>query len=124
MIILIKLLNYGKFILIFITFELLITFVMSFLNLLGVNSGITTILLLICNIIIFFVLNYINAHKEKKKGFLEGIILGLIFLFIMFIIKIVLFNGSFKISTFIYYLILFVTSILGGMFGVNKKSDE
>lgn len=119
-----KLLNYGKFLLIFITFELLITFIMSFLNLLGINSGITSIILLVINIILFFVLNFINAHNQKKKGFLEGVFLGLLFLIIMLTLKISLFNNSFKISTFIYYIILFVTSILGGMFGVNKKSDE
>ena len=76
------------------------------------------------NVILFFILNFINAHTQKKKGFLEGIALGFLFLIIMIIIKLVLFNNSFKVSTFLYYLILFVTSVLGGMFGVNKKSDE
>ena len=120
----IKAINYLKFISIFMIFELMITFIVSLLNLLGINSGITTIILLISNIILFFVLNFINAHKKKKKGFLEGIILGFIFILLMCLIKILLFDNSFKISTFIYYLILFITSIFGGMFGVNKKSDN
>lgn len=119
-----KILNYGRLILIFIILELFVTFIMSFLNLLGVNSGITTILLLLLNVIIFFVLNFINAHKEKQKGYLQGIILGILFLLFMFLIKIILFHSGFKISTVIYYIILFIVSILGGMFGVNKKSDE
>jgi len=119
-----KLINYLKFIGIFLIVELMITFIMSLLNLIGVNSGITTIIMLVCNLLLFFSLNYYNAFKLKKKGFLEGIILGLIFILVMIIIKLLLFNGSFRISTFIYYLILFITSILGGMFGVNKKSEE
>lgn len=119
-----KTLNYLKFVSIFLIIELMLTFIMSLLNLLGVNSGITTIILFICNILLFFILNFINAHNHKKKGFLEGIILGLIFIVLMILIKILLFDASFKIATFIYYIILFITSILGGMFGVNKKSDK
>ncbi len=119
-----KTINYLKYVSIFLILELMITFIISLLNLFGINSGITTIILLICNIILFFILNYLNATKIKKRGFLEGIILGTIFIFLMIIIKIILFRNSFNISTFIYYLILFITSIFGGMFGINKKSDK
>lgn len=120
----IKLINYLKFISIFLIVELMITFIMSLLNLIGVNSGITTIIMLVSNLMLFFILNYFNAFKLKKKGFLEGISLGGIFILIMILIKMILFHGLFSISTIIYYLILFITSIIGGMFGVNKKSDE
>ncbi|MBE6156763.1 MAG: TIGR04086 family membrane protein [Firmicutes bacterium] len=119
-----KLINYLKYVSIFLIIELMITFIMSLLNLLGVNSGITTIIMLVCNLILFFILNYFNAFKLKKKGFLEGIILGFIFIIFMILIKVILFNSGFGISTFIYYTILFIISILGGMFGVNKKSDN
>lgn len=118
-----KIFNYLKFISIFLILELMITFIISLLNLIGINNGITTIILLICNIILFFILNYFNAFK-KKKGFLQGIILGLIFILLMIIIKIILFSNTFYLSTFTYYLILFITSIFGGMIGVNKKSDK
>lgn len=119
-----KVINYLKFISVFLIVELMLTFIVSLLNLLGINSGITTIILLICNILLFFVLNYINAKSVKKRGYLEGITLGLIFILLMFLIKVILFNNPFTISTFIYYLILFVTSIFGGMFGINKKSNK
>ena len=119
-----KILNYLKFVSIFLIIELMLTFIISLLNLFGINSGITTIILLICNVLLFFILNYINARNNKKKGFLEGIILGLTFIVLMILIKIILFDSTFKISTCIYYSILFITSILGGMFGVNKKSGD
>ena len=101
----------------------MITFIVSILNLIGLNSGITSLIMLICNVILFFVLNYFNAFKSKKRGYLEGVILGTILIISMILIKIILFNNNFNISTFIYYIILFIVSILGGMFGVNKKSD-
>lgn len=119
-----KIFNYLKFISVFLIIELMITFIISLLNLIGLNSGIGTIIILICNIILFFALNFFNAHKNKKNGYLEGILLGIIFILLMFLIKIILFENTFKISTLIYYLILFITSIFGGMFGVNKKSEE
>lgn len=124
MIFLNKLIDYSKSISIFLIFELIITFLVSLLNIFGVNSGITSIILLIANLVLFFLLNYLNAYKVKKKGFLEGLILGLIFIFLMILIKILLINNKFTISTLIYYIILLITSILGGMFGVNKKSDK
>lgn len=119
-----KLINYLKFTSVFLILELLLTFITSLLNLLGLNSGITTIILFIANIILFFTLNFINAHKCQKKGLIEGLILSVIFLFLMFLIKIVMFNGKFFISTFIYYLILIITGIFGGLVGVNKKSEQ
>ena len=124
MIFLKKLINYLKFSAIFIIFELMITFLTSLLNLFGVNSGITTIILLISNIILFFVLSFCNAFKMQKKGFLEGIILGLIFIGLMILIKVILFSFSFRLSTLIYYSIIFISAVLGGMFGVNKKSAD
>ncbi len=118
-----KLFNYLKFVSIFLIIELMLTFITSLLNLIGINSGITAIILLIGNLILFFTLTYINAFKLRKKGLIEGLLLGLIFIVLMFIIKIILFDNDFNISTIIYYAILIITSMLGGMLGVNKKSE-
>lgn len=119
----IKLINYLKYVGIFLIIELLITFLTSLLNLFGLNSGITTIILLIFNLILFFVLSYFNAFKARKKGLIEGIILGSIFIVLMFLIKLSLFPGTLRISTFLYYIILVFASIFGGCVGVNKKSE-
>ncbi len=118
-----KLFNYLKFISVFLIIELMLTFITSLLNIIGLNSGITSIILLIANIIIFFVLNFINARKLKKKGLIEGLLLSIIFILFMLIIKIILFNNKLYISTLIYYIILLFTGILGSLIGVNKKSE-
>ena len=115
-----KLINYLKYVGIFLIIELALTFITSLLNLLGLNSGITSIILFVSNII----LSFYNAFKKQRKGLIEGIILGGILIVLMFLIKIILFTGGIGIPTLIYYLILFVTSILAGMFGVNKKADN
>lgn len=117
----IKFLNYGKNIGIFLIFELAITFICSFLNLMGINSGITQIILLISNICIFLVMNIFNSINKEKKGYLQGIILSSIFILLMVLIKYIFISSTFRISTFIYYVILLISGIFGGMIGINKK---
>ena len=56
-----KLINYLKFISIFLILELMFTFITSLLNLIGLNSGITTIILFILNLLLFFILSFVNA---------------------------------------------------------------
>ena len=119
-----KAINYLKFLSIFMILELMITFITSLLNLLGINSGITAIILLVVNVIIFFVLNFINARKKLKKGYLEGMLLSIIFILSMVLLKIILFNNKTTISTYLYYLILFITGVFGGMVGINKKEEN
>ena len=119
-----RIIGYLKIISIFIIIELFITFFTSLLNLLNVNSGITSLLLFILNIVLFFILNIYNARRMKKRGFLEGLYLGIILILLMIIIKITLFGRMFNIATYIYYFILLLSSMFGGMLGINKKNDN
>lgn len=116
--------NYLKYSSLFLIIELFLTFIMSILNLLGVTSGITTLLIFIFNILLFFILNIYNAKSKMKNGYLEGLLLGIIYIILMAIIKLLFFNNIFNISTIIYYLILLLISIIGGMFGINKRSNK
>lgn len=120
----IRFINYLKFVGIFIIIELALTFIMSLLNLLGVSSGITSLIIFVSNIIIFIILNILNSKTKKKNGYLEGLLLGIIFILVMILIKVILFSSPFTIATLIYYLILLVASIFGGMIGINKKNDS
>lgn len=124
MIFLNRLINYLRLTGIFLILELLITFLTSLLNLLGLNSGITSIIMFISNTIIFFALTYSMAKKMKKKGLIEGLFVGVILIFLMLLINLILLHSPFRISTFIYYIILLITSMFGGLLGVNKKSDD
>ncbi len=119
-----RLICYGKYISIFLIFELMITFIVSLLNLIGLNSGITSIILFISNILLFFILTFSNAYKRHKKGLLEGLILGGIFIILMLLLKVIFFKSSLGISTIIYYIILIIVSMLGGTMGVNKKGNQ
>lgn len=124
MIILNRLFNYLKITGIFIIFELFISFIVSILNLIGVNSGISSIIMLIFNICLVFYLGYYNSSLYLKKGYLEGLFLGILIIILMILIKIILFDNTFTVASIIYYSILLVISIVGGMFGINKKESN
>ena len=119
-----KILIYIKYSTIFIIIELLISFIISLFNIIGISYGITQLIILISNIILFFILNYLNAQNWKKNGYLKGILLGSIFIVIMLILKFLFLNKEINITTIIYYIILLSVSMFGGMIGVNKKSNK
>lgn len=93
----------------------------SFLNILSNNS------LVIAKFIIIFLGFFIGAFKQgkngNKKGFLEGLTVGGILVFILFI-----FNYGFyqtlKFKNFIYYFLLLFISMVGGIIGVSKRKEK
>lgn len=116
--------KYIKLTGIFVILELMITFIISLMNLIGINSGITSLLILLMNVIVFFSLAFINGKNSTKKGFLSGLLLSLIYIFMMFLINGFLYTFRIKISTIIYYLILIIISMLGGSIGINRKKED
>lgn len=116
--------KYIKLTGIFLIVELLITFIISLLNLIGLNGGITSIILLILNVIIFFIFAFYNGKNSKEKGYLTGLVISLLFIFLMFTINSILNGLTMKTSTIIYYLILILVSIIGGTIGINKKIED
>ena len=64
-----------------------------------------------------------KGKKSQKKGFISGLILGIIF--VVFLILISLFiNSNWTLGSFIYYSILIITSMLGSILGINKKKSN
>ena len=68
--------------------------------------------------------SYILGKKTQEKGYLEGIKFGIILILLMWIISFLAFDQSFSISSIIYYLIFVITSSIGSMFGINKKTND
>lgn len=68
--------------------------------------------------------SYILGKKTDRKGYLEGIKFGIILILLMWIISLLAFDQSFSISSIIYYLIFVITSSIGSMFGINKKTTD
>lgn len=108
-----------SFIISFTTFIILLLFstLLCYLNILKGN------VLVIINLLTPLLSIFIGSFDFcKKHGWLDGIIYGSIFIMLLLIINI-LFFSNFKFKNLIYYLILLITSILGGIVGINKKKN-
>ena len=74
-------------------------------------------------IVSLFVGGNIMGRKSKKNGWKEGLLFGVLFLVFLLIFNYLAFN-HFKITDFIYYLILATSSTFGGMVGINHKKTS
>ena len=122
MIIIKKLLVYGKYIGLFILIELFISFILGLFNLIGVSSYITSLISFLINISLFFTLSFIKGKSTNKKGIICGLINGLMLILTLFIITLILFIKQICLTTLLYYLILLSSSIIGGILGKNTQT--
>lgn len=104
-------------------FLILIIFLCSLLNLIGVNSTITNLILFIFNVSLFLIYGFKNGIKSKEKGFLAGMKIASLLLLILICSNLAL-TRNFSISTIIYYIVLLLTGTFGGMLGISKKKEE
>ena len=104
-------------------FIILLTFICSLLNLIGVNSTITNLMIFVFNILVFFIFGFKSGKKASNKGYIAGLKIGGLFLLILIIINLFTTLEFFNITTIIYYVLLILSSTFGGSIGINKKED-
>lgn len=114
-----KFFNYLKYTFFFLILMFGITFLLSVLSLVGMKSNTITKIGVILNAIIFFITSMKAIHTIQDKGYILGLKLGCINIFILIIINLIFFQSSITINRFIYYFILLISSILGTSFGKN-----
>ena len=96
--------------------------ILYYLNIL--NDGFNNYLLLLSSFISMLVGGIYIGLRSKEKGYVEGIKIGLISIFILMILSIILYKTNINSKNIIYYLILLSSSILGSMIGINKKKTD
>lgn len=64
------------------------------------------------------------GKKAEKKGWLEGIKIGIVSILLLFIISYLGFDKAINIKTVIYYFIILSSSMLGSMIGINRKKRD
>ncbi len=62
--------------------------------------------------------------KATKKGWLEGLKVGLEMIIILFLFSYLGFDQGISIKTIVYYLILLASSTLGSMIGISRKKQN
>ncbi len=88
-----------------------------------INNNIYNIMKMIIILGSLFINALLLGKSSNKYGIVEGLKLGAIFLLIMFLIKIITKN-SFDIRTLIYSFIIILTTSVGAVIGINKKSEK
>ncbi len=99
---------------------LLFTFIISIFNYYGVFSDkVTAVFKIIIPIMALFIGGLYIGRKSMKKGFLEGLKLGIIFSLFLIIFNYLGLGNGFKLKYILYYTILIISSIFGSIIGIN-----
>ena len=88
-----------------------------------ISNNIYNIMKMIIVLTTLFINALILGKNTNKYGILEGLKLGAIFILIMIIIKIIT-NSTFDIRTFIYSIIIILTTSIGSIIGINKLQKK
>ena len=103
---------------------LILTFVTTILSYFNILSDkIVSVVKLIIPIIGLIIGGFYIGKHSNKKGFLEGIKLGVIFSLILIIFNLLILNNSFKLKYLLFYIILIISCSLGGMIGIIYKKN-
>lgn len=117
--------NISKSFLYILISILILTFITTIFNYFEIFSYKTiNILEIIIIIIAMFLGGYKLGQKSNKKGYIEGIKLGIIFSIFLVIFNYLAFDNPFKIKYLLFYIILIASSSLGSMIGINKKNNQ
>ena len=102
----------------------LFTFLVTILNYFNIfNSNLVSILCIIIPVLSLFVGGFVVGKRSRKKGWLEGLKYGIIFLIILALFNYLGLQNSFVLKNLFYYGILLIASIFGSMFGINFKKN-
>ena len=91
--------------------------IFSYFNIL--SDGISKTFKLMIPMISSFIGGFIIGKNFKKKGFIEGLKLGVIIDILLLIIGIL--SKDVKITSSIFYIIIIFSTILGSIIGIQKK---
>ena len=95
---------------------------LSYFNI--INNLTINILELFTIIISTFIGGIYLGKNCLKNGYLEGLKIGLITIIILFLFSFLGYNQSINLSTLFFYIIILISSILGSVIGINKKSSK
>lgn len=111
-----------SYILYFILFLLISSFVLGFVNLLfGFSNRINSILCFI-SIVLFVLFTGLKlGMKSSSSRLTVGIVRGIIYILILYSFNCLFISFKIGFKTITYYLIIMCFNILGFILGVNKK---
>lgn len=120
-----SLLNIGISFLFSIGFLLVLTFILTLFNYFDIiNNGLFIFFEILNLILSLFIGGFIIGKKSLKKGWLEGLKLGIFFVIFLILLNYLGFNSSINLKFIVFSLIIVISSIFGGMFGISLKDSK
>ena len=115
----------GISLLYIIGFILILTFLITLLNYFNIISkNVVSVFKIIIPIVSLFIGGFIIGKKSSKKGWLEGLKLSLIFLFIFILFNYLGLKNNIEFKNLLYYLIIITSTCFGSMLGINYNKEE
>lgn len=114
--------NYLKSFLYTLGIILVCLIFLTILNYFNILNGITLkVFEYVVPFIAIIIGSFLLGKKSSRKGYIEGLKFGSIWLLIYLFINLIL--KTINLSSIIYFILIIIFSMLGGMFGINKKNN-
>ncbi len=105
-------------------FIFILTFLLSFFNYVNFIEGSFTFFMIFNLILSVFIGGFVCGKRSLKKGWLEGLKYGFVFLIILTLLNFLGFSNSLSLKYFVFCSIILVSSILGGMIGISFRCEK
>ena len=120
-----EIMKYLKAFSIVIIVATLITLISSSLCYRNIISNKTNDVIKIISMIIpAFISGLYIGKRSTNKGYLEGIKVGGITVLFLLMLSYLGFNNSISVIKILYYLLIFMLTVIGSIVGINKKEDK
>jgi len=117
--------KYIKSLILILLSIVLLSFIVGTLNYFNIiNTKLVSIFEIISIIMSMIIGGIYIGKNSNQKGFLEGIKIGLITIIILFLFGYLGLEQKINISLLFFYIIILISSILGSILGINKKSSN
>lgn len=117
--------NLGFSLLFIIGSLLILILLLTFFNYFNLfSNGLVSTFKIIIPIISLFAGGFFIGKKSSKKGWLEGLKLSLIFTIILILFNLLGLGNKLELKNILYYLIIIISCMFGGMLGINKNNSE
>lgn len=114
--------NYLKSMIYTISVILVSTIILTIFNYFNILNGIPLkIIMLLIPLIAVFIGSFKIGKTSNKKGFIEGLKYGIIWILLLLIINLIIKN--FTLISIIYYIVILLISTFAGVLGINKKKN-
>ena len=120
--------KYKKYGEVFLLVLVLLAFFSMLVTLFGyfniLSEKVTQLFILFSTMLTLFLGGIYLGKKCEKKGWFEGIKIGILMVVFFFLISYLGLDQGINLKSFLYYIILIASSMLGSMLGINRKEEN